>query len=437
MKNLNEELNRMLYLTQHKRGQVISEQKWEDTSVNGFKNGGMPDEVMPFDAKQNSKGRVNLLGLALARNVNFDGGLYKLNFTRVIGKNLPKKSPGKLPETKPPENEDVFPELKFIGDELPYPDNFISPQFDLYSGSENKINEYVTNISDLIKENGGLNDNNTIKIFELIKDKNGKTIFIKGTADSFKPNFNVPNEMKNKGANKIDHDYGGKKDPAEMNLYLAEQRAIKFGEILAEKFSKKTGIPKNIFLMYMDFSGYSYYGTGTKGVKSIEAKINYKIPAGKPIETPGKTTPGTEGKVVPAIQDNVKVDLTPYGGGVINGNTIIDEKEGYQYIVIPTKICHELMDKKIIIEYTPNSTFNGNQTPKFKINNDGLISLDGISFGKLVFADKIENYSSLENKNESFMYISDPGVYFNVMDLENGYSKIAKLRLGLSSNSFN
>lgn len=428
----------MLYLTQHKRGQVISEQVWKDTYINGIKNGGTPDDMMPFDADENSKGRVHLGGMALSKNVKFNGELYKLSFSEVIGKRLPKKSPGKLPQIKLPENEIVLPELKFVGDELPYPDNFISPQFDLYSGSENKINEYVTNISDIIKKNGGLNDNNTIKIFESIKDKNGKTIFINGTADSFKPNFNVPNEMKNKGVNKIDHDYGGKKDPAEMNLYLAEQRAIKFGEVLAEKFSKETGISKNIFLMYMDFSGYSYYGTGTKGVKSIEAKINYKIPAGEPKEIPGKTTPGTEGKVVPAIQDNVKVDLTPYGGGDIDGITMIDEKAGFQYIAIPTKICKELMDKKIIVEYTPNLTFNNNQNPKFEIKTDGSILLDKISFGKLVFADTIENYLSLNNKNESsFIYISDPGVYFNVMDLENGYSKIAKLRLGLSSNSFN
>ena len=407
MKNINEELNRMLYLTQHKRGQVISEQTYRNKTGHLDPSKRNYDNIGVFDAKGGRKGTVTMLGKGagkeeLAKNVGFKGEEFYLYFHTELIKNLGEVTPGDSGNETPPEVIPTVPQLKFVGDELPYPDNFINPQFDLYPGSENKINDYVTTISVIIKEYGGLNDNNTIKIFESIKDKNGKTIFIKGTADSFKPNFNVPNEMKNKGANKIDHDYGGKKDPAEMNLYLAEQRAIKFGEILAEKFSKETGIPKNIFLMYMDFSGYSYYGTGTKGVKSIEVKINYKIPAGKPIKKPGETTPGTEGKVVPPTENTFDMDLN---GEMVKVVTITDA-DGFTSNAIPYKTGVELYNNKKIQFYDTNHTFNDKQNVDFKISRyNGEISLGGVNFGKLVTPDKA--YKNMGGVS----YVSDPGVY--------------------------
>jgi hypothetical protein len=418
MKNLNEELNRMLYLTQHKRGQVISEQ-----SV-GLE---IPD------ANKKPRGVTSLQTLEygssfLAKNVKFENKLYYLGFHKEIGKNLPKLTPGTLEKIIPGKPQIIIPDLNFAGSDLPYPNNFINPQFDLYPDSETKIDKYVSTISEFIKEDGGLESNNTIKIFESNKDKNGKTIFIKGTADYFKPNFNVPNEMKNKGANKIDHDYGGKKDPAEMNLYLAEQRAIKFGNILAEKLSKKTGIPKDIFLNYMDFSGYSYYGTGNQGVKSIDVKIKYQTTT-KTDNTPNKTTPGTEGKVVPPIEKEVEVDLSPYGGEIIKGLTVTN-KDGYQFIGIPFNIANDLLDKKIIHDYDPNNSFDGISKPKFKIKNSGEISLGEVNFGKLVPASEVTN-------NSDFMYLSNPGIYTFTGEVINGtdgesYVTITNLYLGLS-----
>lgn len=418
MKNLNEELNRMLYLTQHKRGQVISEQ-----------SAGLE---IP-DAKKKSRGVTSLQTLEhgvsfLAKNVKFENKLYYLGFHKEIGKNLPKLTPGTPEKIIPGKPDIIIPDLNFVGADLPYPNNFINPQFDLYSGSETKIDKYVSNISDLIKENGGLESNNTIKIFESNKDKNGKTIFIKGTADYFKPNNNVPPEMLKKGVTKIDHDYGGKKDFAEMNLYLAEQRAIKFGNILAEKLSKKTGIPKNIFLNYMDFSGYSYYGTGTQGVKSIDVKIKYQTTT-KTNNTPNKTTPGTEGKVVPPIEKEVEVDLSPYGGEIIKGLTVTN-KDGYQFIGIPDEIAQDLVGKRIIHDYYPTVSFDDIRNPKFKIKRSGEISLGEVNFGKLELASQVTN-------NSDFIYLSYPGIYTITGEIIKGtdgisYLTITKLYLGLS-----
>jgi hypothetical protein len=417
MKNLNEELNRMLYLAQHKRGQVISEQS---------------EGLQIPDANKKSRGVTSLQTLEygvsfLAKNVKFENKLYYLGFHKEIGKNLPKLTPGTLEKIIPGEPKIIMPDLNFAGSDLPYPNNFINPQFDLYSGSETKIDKYVSTISVLIKENGGLEPNNTIKIFESNKDKNGKTIFIKGTADYFKPTNNVPSEMLKKGVTKIDHDYGGKKDFAEMNLYLAEQRAIKFGNILAEKLSKKTGIPKDIFLNYMDFSGYSYYGTGTQGVKSIDVKIKYQTTT-KTNNTPNKTTPGTEGKVVPPIEKEVEVDLSPYGGEIIKGLTVTN-KDGYQFIGIPDDIANDLVAKRIIHDYYPTRSFDNISNPKFKINRRGEISLGGVNFGKLEPASKVTN-------NSDFMYLSNPGIYTITGEVIKGtdgiaYLTITKLYLGL------
>ena len=154
--------------------------------------------------------------------------------------------------------------------------------------------------------------------------------------------------------------------------------------------------------MYMDFSGYSYYGTGTKGVKSIEVKINYKIPAGKPIKKPGETTPGTEGKVVPPTENTFDMDLN---GEMVKVVTITDA-DGFTSNAIPYKTGVELYNNKKIQFYDTNHTFNDKQNVDFKISRyNGEISLGGVNFGKLVTPDKA--YKNMGGVS----YVSDPGVY--------------------------
>ena len=417
MQNINEELNRMLYLTQHKRGLVISEQNRRE----------LGDTNIP-DAKGNSKGTTTLMSTEspsfLTKNVSFNGEIYNLSFYRELGKNLGKVTPG-TPEIKIPSGETpTMPELILLGSELPYPDNFINPQFDLYPGTESKVDEYVKIISDLIKNTGGLDSNNEIKLLESNKDKDGKSIFIKGNADYFKPTTQVPNEMRKKGITKIDHDYGGETDPSKMNLYLANQRAIKFGDVLSQKLSKKTGIPASVFLGYMSFLGYSYYGSGNKGVKSIEVKINGSSES-NPSIIPGKIIPGTNGKYEPPTEEVVEVDLTPYGGSLVKGTTLFDNN-GNQFIGLPIEIVKELSKNKILIQYEPNIQFNGQSNPEFKIKND-KISLGGVNFGKLVPSETIITDPFGE-------YASNPGIYVisNYMSKDRKYVGIHKLYLVLT-----
>lgn len=416
MQNINEELQRMLNLTKYKRGVVVSEQTYGQ--INAKDRDG---EITVPDANGKSRGVTSLSSTSLSKNVGFNGEKYDLKFYRGVGKNVGKVTPPTPPTEIPGIEIPTIPTVVFVGNDLPYPDNFITPQFDLYPNANDKIDNFVNIISEYIKKAGG-SSGDKIKFFDLLNNKLGKPILIKGTADANPPTWDVPSEMRKKGYSKIDHDYGGNKDLSKMNLYLAEQRAIKFGDELANRLSEKTGISATLFKQYMDFSGYSFYGTGKLGKKSIEVSIEGNIPGGK-IKTGSTIIPGKEGEYVPPTSKEITIDFKSYGGEVVKGKTIFDDK-GHEFNALPVNTVKELMSKGIIVGYEPNKQFNNNPSPEFKIKGDNIY-LDNINFGELV--------PSSEVLTDPFgVYASNPGVYSVMNRVQDGYVAVYPLYLVLT-----
>lgn len=431
MKNLlSEEIERMLYLTGHKRGVVISEQNPGELKGSRKKKGLLKrifNKEEDYSApnargKDHGDAKINTTDIYIAKNIGYNGEKFYLGFLRQASKNLGYSLPG-----KPPKDPTIIPPIPGLyqsEQKLPYPDNFINPQWSLFPQSKTEFDNWVNTVADLIKKTGGLEDGK-IKLLEGRNDKN-KPIKINGTANSVPPTTDVPKEMLDLGITTIDHDYGGAKDKAKMNSYLADQRARMYGSQLAQSLSTKTGIPAEKFEQYMDYTSYSYYGSGTRGTKSISVSVDGFLP-GKELYIPGE--PGEEGKFIPPQEKNVQLDFTPWGGSIVNGKTLFDEK-GNSFLALPKETYDDLKSKKVVLDYEGKGTFNGKTDVSFKIKDD-KIYLDDLYFGELVDTNDTKTIGALD---PFARYVSSPGFYTGVpsVDIEGGYVIIYPIYLTLN-----
>jgi len=199
-----------------------------------------------------------------------------------------------------------------------------------------------------------------------------------------------------------------------------------YGNQLAQSLSTKTGIPAEKFEQYMDYTSYSYYGTGTRGTKSISVSVDSFLP-GKELYIPGEE--GEEGKFIPPQEKDVQIDFTPWGGTVVNGKTLFDEK-GNSFLALPKETYDDLKSKKIVLDYEGKGTFNNKTEVKFKIEDD-KIYLDELYFGELVDTNFTKTIGALD---PFARYVSSPGFYTGVpdVDVEGGYIIIYPIYLTLS-----
>ena len=293
---INEELYRMKYLFGYQRGVVISEQDdpFEDQALQQYNWKGKKKGLMDL---------TNPQGM-YAFNVGYEGGKYTLTSAseaiRVTSKGEEKTT------TTPPEivKEPVLSELNLVGSAFPYPDNMVKPKFDSFPEAKKVYDQFIQSILDFLKSAD--------------LTKMGK-FTIQGTADSARPTLDIP-----KGYSKLDHPgelYDGKKDPNEMNQYLADTRASELGKIIIQDVLDKTGVDISKNIVYE--KGINYYGqqgirgfeyknvTVTPSQKTVSVSQPDKIVSTVPSVSSGSTS--TEGpKVVETF-----FDLSPWGGSLV------------------------------------------------------------------------------------------------------------------------
>jgi len=446
--NLNEEIQRILYLSGHKRGVVISEQnifqrifgKKNDGNLRTDKRKNPSSNMTIPDANGQSSGITKFdvaqtpgTGVGIARNVYFKDDLYILGIFRKVGKSLAYFKPATpgTPDTpgdqgKTTGDTPTIPTLEFSNKQLPYPDNFVKPRWELYPDANTAFKNWCDNLGDAIMAAGGEKDGK-ILFFEN-RDENGKPIEVYGSANNVRPTWDIPRSMRRSGVKKLDHDYGGKtigdeSDPAGMNLYLAEQRAKNFGQSIANSLYLRTRIPVEKFLQYMSFSHKSYYGGSEKGVKQVKVSVKGLIP-GKTIpdsssyEVAGtKGTEGTSGEIVQPQETDVVLNFGAWGypNLKIIARTTINEG-GEQFITISKAEYDDLKSKKIAVDYQGDGNFNGKNEAEFVIDDEGGVTLDGIYFG--IFRTSSSNYyfsDSPVTQDPFSRYASYPGLYTGIL----------------------
>ena len=204
MKNINEELNRMLYLTQHKRGQVISEQNNRELKEDKNRSN-VPDWNGRTSGELNFNIETGHMFNVLAKNIfyrktdNNAKGLFAANIKSSLAKELPIHKLENLPDKDRPEKPGGKIKFEFKGSTFPYPDNIVTPMFtmSIYKDAKDLFNFAVEQIVKDIKNFGP----------DVIKQIN-----IKGSADSAKPSFALdPLYFYYTNNKEIDHDYGGEK----------------------------------------------------------------------------------------------------------------------------------------------------------------------------------------------------------------------------------
>jgi hypothetical protein len=351
---LNEELTRMLYLFNHERGVIVSEQK---------------NKKPKFDWKGGTKGNVDLTNPSgvNASDVNYNGKNYNLT---TITSAIRLVTKGKTSDTPPTDTPTPsFDQLKFIDDSFPYPDNMVKPKFESYPNAKAEYDKFINSIDKFIKEGNSLSDM--------------ATFTIQGTADSARPTLDVPS-----GYSSLDHPdtppYGGKTNPSEMNQYLADTRAKMLGELIIKDVLDKTG--KDITEKINYETGISYYGQqGKRGseyrmvtVKPSKTSVDLKKP-NTIIKTPGTPTKG-ETEKIPEIE--TFVDLRKFGGGVVPAKRLTNADIG-----ILSSDIKDLGEN--VLPTFDNSGLNNNPSPEASISGDEII-VGGLSFGKFENPDEVQ-----------------------------------------------
>ena len=404
MQNINEELNRMLYLTQHKRGLVISEQS--DGEVRGGSRNYAPIGVPDWGDKSKGLLSFNTGDKVHAKNVNFNGESYSITSFSTIN----KKSPQQLPPPPPPVTPPPMPSIEFTDDSFPYDDNMVTPNFKRNPIASQKFDDYVNSIVTTLSEN----KNNLNSIGE---------IQIQGSADSSKPNLRVPS-----GYSKLDHDvvseipYNGSTDPFTMNQFLADNRAKIISNILIERIKSESGV--DITSKVKTLKGINYYNpksTSKSGVKSMVIKMIPGTPS--PIEniSPDNKNNGSTSTITPSTGE---LDLSQWGGSKVPYTEVIDKKTNQVSYGIKRKDLESLVSSKIIV-LIESTKFNEKTEVDGRIKNGKLI-VDGIDFGELV-----DPSSVVRTEDSSVSFVTNPGRY-GYFGSRDGFDLIRLLRFGLT-----
>lgn len=213
---------------------VIEEQRRSGGQLIGAKKRKVPKEGKLFNWKGKDKGKLNfnLLGKDIAVGVTEQ--MFNVRLSRRLPIEIVK--PQSTPDIPTIDNYDIS------GQNLPYADNMVTPDFIKYEIAKDKFDNIVTLFVSYIEAGGGPKLTN---------------VTIKGSADSARPTTQIPS-----GYSSLDHPggtpYGGETDPMKMNQYLADTRASEYAKVLKEAIKEKT----NFDLPIKVLPGDNYYGKG-------------------------------------------------------------------------------------------------------------------------------------------------------------------------------
>ena len=366
---INEELYRMKYLFGYQRGVVISEQDDDPFLTN---------ELARFDWNGKKKGLINLTNSSgiYAFNVGYEGGRYTLTSASEA---IRLNSTGEQRVTQTPptkKKEPVLTNLNLQGSAFPYPDNMVQPKFESFPDAKKVYDSFIQSIVDFLQ----VSDTSKMGVFT-----------IKGTADSARPTFDIP-----KGYTKLDHPgplYDGKKDPNDMNQYLADTRGRELGKIIVKDVLDKTGtdISKNIKYE----KGINYYGQ--QGKRGFEFKNVTVTPSqtNVVIDNPDKVIPGNQPtQTSSSSSQQPKVVETTFDMSKWGGPKDVPMKrlKNADY-VIPTKY---ILDNNLFVEggggilnLWDGSGLNEKNEVKAEIKDNTFIA-NGLSFGKFISSSEQE-----------------------------------------------
>ena len=411
MENLiKEELNKMKYLFRYQRGVVISEQDDDDPFA--------ANELARFDWRGKKKGLANLLNPQgmYAFNVGYEGGKYTLTSASAAIR-MTKSGEETLTQTPPTKKkEPTLSNLNLQGSAFPYPDNMVQPKFESFPEAKKVYDSFIQSIVDFLK----VSDTSKIGTFT-----------IRGTADSARPTMDIP-----KGYAKLDHPgtlYDGKKDPNEMNQYLADTRGRELGRIIVKDVLDRTGVDISKNITYE--KGINYYGQ--QGKRGFEFKNVTVTPSqtSVTIDGPDKVIPGKEATQTStsSVQEPKSVetffDLSPWGGGkqipmtrLKNGDYAISSK-----YILDNKLF--VMGGGGILNLWNVDGLNEEGEIKAEIKGNVFFA-NGISFGNIMSTDTQEaEYQYQAESTAKFVTKGRP----MITRVKDGYAIISMIRFAFTT----
>jgi hypothetical protein len=351
-----------------------------------------------------------------AVNVGYEGQKYTLTSASEA---IRTTSSGEKISTQTPPDEmkiPTFSELRFVGNSFPYPDNMVQPKFGDFPEAKKVYDTFIQNITDFLK------------VAPLTKMT---TFTIQGTADSARPTFDIP-----KGYSKLDHPgdlYDGKKDPNDMNQYLADTRARELGKIIIKDVLDVTGVDISKNILYD--KGISYYGQpgkrgyAFKNVTVTPSKNEVTINKPTTISKDDTTTQTSSSSVqIPKVV-NTFFDLSPWGG---EKEIPMKRLKNGDYVISADYI----MDNKLFVK-GGNGILNLwdvtglNEQGEIKAEIKGnMFFADGLSFGGLMSTDAKESeYDYKAESTTKFVTESRP----MITGIRDGNAVIRLIRFALTS----
>lgn len=406
---INEELYRMKYLFGYQRGVVISEQDDDPFLTN---------ELKRFDWNGKKKGLLDLTNSSgmYAFNVGYEGGRYTLTSASEAIR-LNSTGEQQVAQTPPTKTEEpTLSNLNLQGSAFPYPDNMVQPKFNSFPEAKKAYDSFIQSIVDFLK----VSDASRIGTFT-----------IKGTADSARPTFDIP-----KGYTKLDHPgplYDGKKDPNEMNQYLADTRGTELGKIIIKDVLDKTGVDISKNIKYE--KGINYYGQ--QGKRGFEYKNVTVTPSQKSvtITEPNKVIPGdkptqssSSSLQAPKVVETT-FDLSKWGGPK---DVPMKRLKNADYVV-PTKY---ILDNNLfvkggggILNLWDTNGLNEVGEIKGEIKGSEFFA-NGLSFGNLMSTDTQEaEYQYQAESTTKFVTNSRP----MITGIRDGNAVIRLIRFALTT----
>ena len=362
---IKEELNKMKYLFEYKRGVIISEQVELPEDDDPFEG----NAYAKFDWRGKQKGLINFGGSGpLATNVGYAKGRYSLGVISEIPRLIGKGSEKPVERTPEKQTIPVLSELNLLGSAFPYPDNMVQPKFESFPEAKKVYDAFIQSIVDFLK---------------VAHMSQMGTLTIQGTADAARPTYDIP-----KGYTKLDHPgdlYNGLETPNEMNQYLADTRATELGKLIVQDVLNKTGINISKNITYK--KGINYYGQKDK--RGFDFK--------KVTVTPSQTTVTiTKPDVVTTDQDAAKMkvtsseppkpvqqylDLSEWGSQMIPATRIQDGSIGINYETVKDMGLFKPDGKGILGHY--QTKLNNKSEVQGEIKGNTFF-VDGMSFGDIV-----------------------------------------------------
>jgi hypothetical protein len=398
-KNLLEEIKRYQSLMG-----LVSEQ-FDPMSRNTFED----ENLKKYNWKGKQEGLINLTNSkgVYAVNVGYEGQKYTLTSASEAIRTT--SSGEKISAQTPPDEIKIptFTKLNFEGNSFPYPDNMVQPKFGDFPEAKKVYDTFIQNIAEFLK---------VAPVTKLT------TFTIQGTADSARPTFDIP-----KGYSKLDHPgelYDGKKDPNDMNQYLADTRARELGKIIIKDVLDVTGVDISKNILYD--KGISYYGQpgkrgyAFKNVTVTPSKNEVTINKPTTISKDDTTTQTSSSSVqIPKVV-NTFFDLSPWGGEkeipmkrLKNGDYVISEKDA----------------NNSILHYWNVDGLNGKGKIKAEIKGN-MFFADGLSFGGLMSTDTKESeYDYKAESTTKFVTESRP----MITGIRDGNAVIRLIRFALTT----